>query len=744
MPQRRPVRRTEPAPTSPHWPSDLAYLQSELGWIELRGRRLALERRAESGPVRPHPLFGGHGEDEEELDPAMLAARIGRARRAERASRAAIDARLARQRSEGPSLALDRLAAAHGLDALERLTLLLAAAPCVARRFERIYGAIESEDQPALTVDAVFAFAELSFEERVRRRATFGPRGRLVEKDLVDVAYGTRHHAPKELLGTEITLRGRTLSYLLGDTGLGDELAELARVEEPLASFDRLVLPAADKERILRVVARQADVLSARAAWGLDDVIAYGRGTLLLFHGGPGTGKTMAAHAVAQQLGKRVLSVDIPTFTAHHEAGRFIPSLFREARLQNALLFFDECESLFESRTSGNSLMTILLTEIERFEGVAVLATNLPQKLDEALDRRILVRVRFPEPDREARAAIWRGLLPPGLPLAPGVDVGALAGRFELTGGYIKNAVLAAAARAVCEAGDEAPAVTQGMLEEAAEEQSRRDGGDDDELPEVPRVRLGDVMLAPPLRAAIEELVASARTRRTVLERWGLGAHLAHGKGIAALLHGAPGTGKTLTAQAIAGELGRPLLLGSVSALLSPWVGETERALAQLFRRAQRLGAVLFLDEADALLADREHPDAARHDVSATNVLLSQIERFDGVVLVATNLPGRLDGALGRRLAYRFDFRLPDAALRTKIWARLLVPTVPREGAIDLERLAQPALSGARIQNAVFKAAFRAASAGRGIAQADLERAAREELEADAPPGRRSVGFAAE
>ena len=729
------------------WTSDLAYLQAELTWIEARCRRLALERQLARGKDRTRSR-GYRGfrpdDDEGEEDPSTLRARLQAARLEERAARTSNDARLAVHERSGTPLALDRLVRTHGLSDLERQTLLLAAAPCVARRFEALYASIEAEDQSSLTVDAVFAFTELSFEERVRHRVTFGPRGRLVEKDLVDIAFGGRHSSPKDLLGTEITIRGRTLSYMLGDTGLGDELAALASVEEPLASFDRLVLPHADKERILRAVGRHADVVRAHAAWGLDRVIGYGRGTLLLFHGGPGTGKTMAAHAVAERLGKRVLSVDIPTFAAHQDAGRFVPGLFREARLQNALLFFDECETLFESRSHGNALMTLLLTEIERFEGVAVLATNLPQRLDEALDRRILVRVRFPEPDREARAAIWRSLLPDTLPLAADIDVDALASRFELTGGYIKNAVLAAAARSVYEAGDAAPVITHAMLDEAAREQSVRSPGDDrDEAAEVPRVRLDDVTLPTDLREGVEELIAAARTRRTVLERWGLGAHLEHGKGLAALFHGAPGTGKTLTAQAIAGELGRPLLLATAASVLSPWVGETERGLAQLFSRAKRLGAVLFLDEADALLGDRERPDAARHDVSATNVLLSQVERFDGVVLVATNLPSRLDTALARRLSYRFDFRLPDEALRARIWSRLLVPSVPVDGSIDVAALARQALSGARIQTAVFKAAFRAASAGRALGQQDLERAAREEVEADTPAGRRSVGFGA-
>ena len=154
-----------------------------------------------------------------------------------------------------------------------------------------------------------------------------------------------------------------------------------------------------------------------------------------------------------------------------HEAERFLPALFREARIQNAILFFDECEVLFASRHHGNMLMSLLLSELERFEGVAIMATNLPENLDEALMRRILVKVRFPEPDVSAREQIWRAHIPAQAPLADDVDIGALAERFPMAGGYIKNAVLAALAGAVHGTEEGAGPIAMTHLERAAAEQ---------------------------------------------------------------------------------------------------------------------------------------------------------------------------------------------------------------------------------------------------------------------------------
>ena len=336
------------------------------------------------------------------------------------------------------------------------------------------------------------------------------------------------------------------------------------------------------------------------------------------------------------------------------------------------------------------------------------------------------VKVRFPEPDRESRLEIWRRHLPASAPLADDLDLEELAERYEMSGGYIKNAILMGLAAAVHEGGEE-PIIRHAHLAEAAREQLTRPSEEEPDLV-VPRVRLADVILPPGLTGLLEELIGTARNRRMVLERWGVGAHLTYGKGVSALFHGPPGTGKTLCAEAVAGELNRPLLTAAIPAVLSKWVGQTESNLQDLFRRAKAQQSVLFLDEADSLLAERGSGRASRHDDSSVNTLLTLIERHDGVVLLATNMAERLDRALGRRLSYRLAFPLPDPEARAAIW-RGLVPDAAREpGPMAFERLGlRYALSGGEIKNAVFRAAYRAAKDGRRVSSGDLEAAASEE-----------------
>jgi SpoVK/Ycf46/Vps4 family AAA+-type ATPase len=423
--------------------------------------------------------------------------------------------------------------------------------------------------------------------------------------------------------------------------------------------------------------------------------------------------------------------VDIPTFVGHSDAARFLPGLFREARLHDALLFFDECEALFESRHNGNTLMTMLLTELDRFEGLAVLATNLPDRLDPALDRRVRVRVDFGRPDAIARAAIWRMHLPPRGQLADDVDLDALARRFDLAGGYIRNAVLNAVAAAVYEA-PESPLLRQSHLDSAARDQARRpanrDGDATTHALQSPRATLADVCLPSALRRAVLDVIEAASARRTVFDRWGVAARQSGGRGVVALFHGAPGTGKTLCAEAIAGELGRSLIRVTLPSVLSRWVGEAERSLATAFREASSSDAVLLLDEIDVLLMARGEGRASRHDDSIVNTLLDLLDRHDGVVIMCTNRPEVLDRALDRRVGWRLGFPAPDAAVRAAIWAQTVPATATGGRTLDFRGLARRFdLPGGRIRNAAVRAASRAAAAGKVLDLAALTAAAAEE-----------------
>merc|ERR1719456_546039 len=142
----------------------------------------------------------------------------------------------------------------------------------------------------------------------------------------------------------------------------------------------------------------------------------------------------MTANAVAAMLKKKILLINFPSIGGGN-AGDNVKFIFREAAIHDAVLFFDECESIFESRDNARSTrdVNMLLTEIERHDGLIILATNRPYDLDEAMHRRITLACEFPKPDLNQRHDIWKALLPPGLVLAEDVQLSELAMRYELT-----------------------------------------------------------------------------------------------------------------------------------------------------------------------------------------------------------------------------------------------------------------------------------------------------------------------
>ncbi len=636
-------------------------------------------------------------------------------------ARAMLEAREDANQRLGPTLPIDELCKRLNLAPFERWVLLFAAVAALDLTAEDDFGELTESAGNSLTVLGVFILLELSLRDQLAHRAYFRADAPLRRGDLITLGLGRRATAPSDLLRADIHLTPQSLALLLGDDSLSDELVELSSIEDPLATFESVVLPHEERERILNLVDGHTFWPPVRAAWGLDRTIRYGRGSFLLFSGPPGTGKTMTAHAIAHRLQKRILSVDIPTLVDHVDNMRLLPGLFREARLRDAILFFDECETFFQSRQRGNTLMPMLLTELERYDGIAVFATNLPESLDEAIFRRFLLHVRFEAPDAAARLNIWRTHLPSEAPLADDVQLHDLAHRFALTGGEVKNAVSIAFASAFAQRGKAGP-IFHDDLSRAARDQLRPNPSAEEDAADLrwSDVRMRDVFLPADLRAEIDDFTAVAREVKLVQQEWGV----AHRDGLAqvVLLHGEPGTGKTLCARAIAGELGRPLLRVSVGGLRSKWVGESESRLTRVFARAAREGAVVLLDEVDAIVAPRGDARTARHEDVLTSTLLVLLDAHDGVVVMTTNRPQCVDSALARRIGWHLEVPLPDAAARASIWRAMLPETAPLHPQLDLNRLARRhALSGGDIRTVAVRAAARAASRGQTIDERMLD-----------------------
>lgn len=229
---------------------------------------------------------------------------------------------------------------------------------------------------------------------------------------------------------------------------------------------------------------------------------------------------------------------------------------------------------------------------------------------------------------------------------------------------------------------------------------------------------MADVVVPARTAEQLSELESRIRLRERVSEEWGFAAHHDGASGVIALFHGPPGTGKTMTAAAVAAAVGLPAYLIDLSALVSKYIGETEKALAKVFDRAAREHCVLVFDEADAVFGTRtEVADAHdRYANQEVSYLLTRVESHPGVAILTTNLLANIDQAFQRRIAVMIEFPAPGRAERERIWHGILPARTPVSGDVDFAALAERfALTGAQIRDAAVEAAYLAAASDRTV-----------------------------
>jgi SpoVK/Ycf46/Vps4 family AAA+-type ATPase len=256
----------------------------------------------------------------------------------------------------------------------------------------------------------------------------------------------------------------------------------------------------------------------------------------------------------------------------------------------------------------------------------------------------------------------------------------------------------------------------------------------------APGRTLADVVLPPQTLRTLEQALAQVRNHSLIFQRWGLGERHPSGRGLAFNFAGPPGTGKTICAEAIAHELGMNLLVIDYADAESMWLGETPKNIVAAFRSAVQQNAVLFFDEADAIAMRRSvgsNLAQERESNLIVNVLLRELEAFNGITIFATNLAANFDRAFERRIRTHVLFEMPGMEERARIWQLQIHPQkTPLAPDVDFRQLAQRyVMSGGDIKNAVIKAAAAAAAEpgpeqGKVIAQRHFDSAAQDVLKA--------------
>jgi hypothetical protein len=403
--------------------------------------------------------------------------------------------------------------------------------------------------------------------------------------------------------------------------------------------------------------------------------------------------RAIGADAVAQ-LGARLAVVDGRSLPGDpQELTRLATLLEREAVLSGRVVCID-ADDVDDPVTAAQL--------VDRMDAPLVVCVREPLELH----RRATVGLDVPRANHVEQQLLWRELR------GDDAEVAAVAEHFDLDAQSIRTLTRVAAPG---ELWSRCRALSRPRLGTLAQHI-------------VPEAGWDQIVLPPAQLEALHRIAQQVRHRRTVFESWGMRSGAGQGSGTTALFAGPSGTGKTLAAEVLAGELGFDLYRVDLSAVVSKYIGETEKNLRRVFDSADEGSAVLLFDEADALFGRRtevkdSHDRFANIEVS---YLLQRMERYEGLAILTTNMPEAVDPAFQRRIRFVVSFPFPDVALREQIWAGAFGAQTPLVD-FDAARLARLGLTGGSIRNVAVNAAFLAAADGRRVTMGHLVQAARDE-----------------
>ncbi|MBD1831979.1 ATP-binding protein [Cyanobacteria bacterium FACHB-472] len=389
----------------------------------------------------------------------------------------------------------------------------------------------------------------------------------------------------------------------------------------------------------------------------------------------------------------------------------------REAILSNSVLLLE-----WDDTDAGEGLReSAIATMVERIRSPLVIISRDRRKQRQ----RPLIAIEVPKASPSEQRAIWQTALGDAAISLNG-HVETLVSHFTLSATTIYAACAEAKGKLATQTeAEDSPIHNQ--LWDTCRIQARSRLNDLAQ-PIIPGASWDELVLPEIQRQVLRDIAAHVRQRARVYESWGFAGKGGRGLGISALFAGASGTGKTMAAEVIAGELRLDLYRIDLSSVISKYIGETEKNLRRVFDAAEAGGAILLFDEADALFGKRSEVKDShdRHANIEVSYLLQRMESYRGLAILTTNLKGSLDQAFLRRIRFIVQFSFPDANQRAEIWQRIFPSKTPTQG-LEARKLAQLNVAGGNIRNIALNAAFIAADAGEPVGMKHVLQAAKSE-----------------
>ncbi len=588
-------------------------------------------------------------------------------------------------------LPLDWLTLGLEFSPFEQEAVLLCAAVELDRSYERIYAFILDDlNRRYPCVELLCSLTADTLAEVCARRHALGPYGKLRRGKALRT-YGE----PATEWRQELRLAPGLFAFLTGAAGDATGLLlDRADIALPLR-VDESQLPA-----------ELDPTLVERAGQAMGE----GRIAVLGIWGPRHSGQREVALAVAAAAAlplRRWLFTENPSPGAGY--GQSVAEAIQAAAALDAILWIDTDILTGQGSENLHGLGALLADYLGASKIPIILTGVHPWRPTALLEARPYAQLEISAPSYAARQTMWERALPE----VSKEQRDDLAARFRMSSEQLRAVARMAGTQASL-VGNSSPVPISEQLEQACDAVTRKQSY---HFATVIKPRRGrdDLVLPAALHKQVVEIAQFHKAWPRVAEGWGFGRMLTGEGGIKVLFTGASGTGKTLAAEVIAGELRMALLKIDLSRVVSKWVGETERNLEQAFTEAEDSNALLFFDEADSLFGKRGD---VRHGVDRyanleVSYLLQRLETYFGLVILASNLRENIDAAFTRRFQVVLNFPRPEPAERRRIWELAFPKAAPLEEEIDFERLARLDMTGASIVNAAQTAALLAVEAAK-------------------------------
>ena len=602
---------------------------------------------------------------------------------------AALDRRRGELADAGTPAALDTLGYLFDLTAFEQDVLLLCLAPELDPEIGQLYAYVQDDARRGYPTPHLARAVSSAVGDGGWR--SFLPGAPLRRSRLIQLDPGPPGATPGD---RALRLDERVHAYLHG-------------VDTPERRIDDLLLPAPAAP----LTSRQHNLIDQLVRWQRSAAEQSRRPVINLV--GPDAVAATVARGLVDRLGIRLYRLDpaqLPASSAERRGA--LQLLLREAVLGRFAVFVD----------AGHGRDLGLLEPLEQLD-MPMLLIGSPQRRSTGS---ATLTVRVPEPGPDGQRELWLQTLAARDGQVGADEIDAIVQQFVLGPRDIVEVVAAAGGRARSRPDDEHE-ITADDVWQACREQSGP-GLDDLARRIPPRYRWDDIVLPADGLEQLQEIAAQVADRPQVYDAWGFSGRLGPSRGISALFAGPSGTGKTMAAEILAGSLRLDLYRVDLAGVVSKYIGETEKNLRRVFDAAERSGAILCFDEADALFGKRSEVKDS-HDRYANieiDYLLQRMEDYRGLAILTTNRKAALDRAFLRRLRFLVEFPFPDAELRRRIWQRSFPPEAP-VGDLDWGALARLEIPGGNIRNIALNAAFLAARADSEISADHILRAARRE-----------------